>query len=72
MKYIPRNIFRNQLKTDIKANQIWGIIQVKEFDLKELWELSFYDYIDDTQINKDFALSLVNTITKMSNPNYSF
>lgn len=69
IKYIPRNIFRNQLKTDSKANQIWGIIQAKEFDLKELWELSFYDYIDDTLINKDFALSLVNTITKMNNPN---
>ena len=52
IKYIPRNIFRNQLKTDSKANQIWGIIQAKEFDLKELWELSFYDYLDDTLITK--------------------
>ena len=69
IKYIPRNIFRNQLKTDSKANQIWEIIQAKEFDLKELWELSFYDYIDDTLISKDFAISLVNTITKMNNPN---
>ncbi len=68
IKYVPRNIFRNQLKTDSKANQIWGIIQAKEFDLKELWELSFYDDIDDTLISKDFALSLVNTITKMRNP----
>lgn len=69
IKYIPRNIFRNQLKTDSKANQIWGVIQSKEFDLKELWELSFYDYIDDTLINKDFTISLVNTIRKMNNPN---
>lgn len=69
LKYIPRNILRNQLKTDSKANQIWAIIQTKEFDLKELWELSFYDYIDDTLINKDFALSLVNTVTEMSSPN---
>jgi hypothetical protein len=69
IKYIPRNIFRNHLKTESKANQIWEIIQGKEFDLKELWELSFYDNIDDTLINKDFVLSLVKTITKMSNPN---
>jgi hypothetical protein len=69
IKYIPRNIFRNQLKTDSKANKIWEGIQAKEFDLKELWELSFYDYVDDSLINKDLALSLVNTITKMSNPN---
>jgi hypothetical protein len=69
IKYIPRSIFRNQLKTDSKVNQIWEIIQAKEFDLKELWELSFYDYIDDSLINKDFAVSLVNTITKMNNPN---
>jgi len=69
INYIPRNIFRNQLETDIKANQIWGIIQAKDFALKELWELSFYDYIDNSLINKDFTSSLVNTITKMSNPN---
>lgn len=69
IKYIPRNIFRNQLKTDSNADKIWESIQVKEFDLKELWELSFYDYVDDSLINKDLALSLVNTITKMSNPN---
>lgn len=69
IKYVPTNIFRNQLKTVSKANQIWEIIQAKEFDLKELWELSFYDYIDNTLINKDFALSIVNTIKKMSNSN---
>ncbi len=69
IKYIPRIILRNHLKTISTVNQIWGIIQEKDFDLKELWELSFYDYIDDTLINRDFALSLVNTISKMSNHN---
>lgn len=68
LKYIPRKIFINQLKTDVKVNQIWEIIQVKEFELKELWELSFYDYLDDAQVNTDFASSLVNTISKMNNP----
>ena len=43
IKYIPRSIFRNHLKTENTANQIWNIIQSKEFELKELWELSFYD-----------------------------
>ena len=69
IKYIPRSIFRNHLKTENTANQIWNIIQSKEFELKELWELSFYDYIDDSLINKDYSKSLINTIAKMNNPN---
>lgn len=69
INYIPRTVFRNQLKTDIKANRIWKIIQAKEFDLKELWELSFYDYIDDSLISKEHSISIINTIKKMNSSN---
>jgi len=69
IKYIPRGAFRNLLKTENAVNQIWKIIQSKDFDLKELWELSFYDNIDDSMINESFTMSLINTISKMANPN---
>lgn len=69
IKYIPRNIFSNQLKTNRNSNQIWEIIQAREFHLKELWELSFYDYIDDSLIIADLSVSLIKTISKMNNPN---
>ena len=69
IKYIPRNILRNQLKTSYKANQIWEIIQVSEFESKELWELSFYVYLDESLIDENFVESLVSTINKMNNPN---
>ncbi|MCG8749350.1 hypothetical protein [Tenacibaculum finnmarkense] len=67
--YIPSSPFRNNLKTENSANQIWEIIQSREFESKELWELSFYDYINNSLINKDYTESLVNTISKMSNHN---
>ncbi|MBB1192369.1 ATP-binding protein [Flavobacterium sp. SOK18b] len=69
IKYVPRGIFRNQLKIETTANQIWEIIQQFEFELEELWELSFYDFIDDSLINADLSVSLVKTISKMNNPN---
>src|SRR5690606_19236077 len=43
--------------------------QQKDFNLRELWELSFYDYIDDSFINKSLSDSLIETISKMYNPN---
>ncbi|WP_438711176.1 hypothetical protein ACSTS3_21785 [Aquimarina muelleri] len=69
INYIPRTVFRNQLKTEIITNRIWVIIQSKEFHAKELWELSFYDYIDDSLISKEYSISLINTIKKMNSSN---
>lgn len=108
--YVPRVVFRNQLKNANASNDIWyvfhnkhfrknnlkGILnnlkkfwlilsennynvsksfrkykqpQQKDFNLRELWELSFYDYIDDSLINKNLSDSLIETISKMDNPN---
>lgn len=67
--YVPRVVFRNQLKVEKTANQIWELVQNSEFEHKELWELSFYDYIDDSLINDELSDSLVKTISKMNNPN---
>lgn len=69
IKYVPRVVFKNHLKTENTTDQIWKVIQKNEFDLKELWELSFYDYLDDSLLNKDYIDLLVNTISNMRNPN---
>lgn len=69
VNYVPRVTFRNQLKVENAVNQIWKLIKQSQFENKELWELSFYDYIDDTLINDELADSLIETITTMNKPN---
>lgn len=56
VNYVPRVTFRNQLKVENAVNQIWKLIQQSQFENKELWELSFYDYIDDTLINDELSI----------------
>lgn len=69
VNYVPRVTFRNQLKVENAVNQIWELIQQSQFENKELWELSFYDYIDDPLINDELSDSLIKTISKMNKPN---
>lgn len=69
VNYVPRVTFRNQLKVKNAVNQIWKLIQQSQFDNKDLWELSFYEYIDDTLINDELSNSLIKTISKMNKPN---
>lgn len=68
-KYIPRVVFRNHLKTTDQANRIWEILQQQEFLYKGLWELSFYDYIDDSLLTKKYVQALVNTVSSMKEAN---
>lgn len=67
--YIPRVVFRNHLKTTDQANRIWGILHQQEFPYKGLWELSFYDYIDDSLLTKKYVQALVNTVSNMKEAN---
>ena len=66
--YIPRITFVNHLKSKNSTKRIWSILQQKKFKSKELWELSFFEYLDNSLITKEYAESLVQTITKMKNP----
>jgi len=63
--YVPKSVFKNQLKTEENANRIWFIIKSKEFKLKSLWEFSFYDYLSDSLINADYVQALLNTVTNI-------
>lgn len=69
IKYVPRIFFINHLKITNTTNKVWAIIQQFEFEFKEFWELSFYDFIDDSLIDKDLVISLIESISKMKNSN---
>ena len=66
VRYVPRVIFRNHLKESKKVEIIWSIIEQNYFIHKPLWELSFYDSLDDSLLNSKYAQLLVNTIISMN------
>ncbi len=67
--YIPRIVFGNHLKIAEQANSIWKLLQQYEFLYKELWELSFYDNIDDSLLTKEYVDALINTVSSMKDAN---
>jgi hypothetical protein len=69
VNYIPRVVFRNNLKTIDKANRLWEILHQQEFPYKTLWELSFYDCLDDSLLTKKHVHALVKTVSKMKETN---
>lgn len=66
VNYIPRVVLRNHLKESQKAEIVWNIIQQKDFIHKALWELAFYDYLDDSLLTRKYVKSLVNTVSNMN------
>jgi hypothetical protein len=62
INYVPQYTFANHLTTKEKSEIIWSVIQSLEFTLKPIWELSFYDNLDMSLINKTYTEALVNTI----------
>ena len=69
VNYVPRIVFHNQLKTAEKANTIWSIIQSRPFGRKFLWELSFYDSLDESLINTEYVLAMIETVRNITEPN---
>lgn len=68
LKYIPRIAFYNHLKTKETTNAIWEIIHATEFTNKSLWEFSFFENLDETLINSDYAKALILTVSKIIEP----
>lgn len=66
VNYVPRVVFRNHLKENQNAETILNIIEQKNFIHKPLWELSFYDYLDDSLLSSKYVQSLVNTVSSMN------
>lgn len=69
VNYIPRVVFKNQLDTEVKAKRIWETLQKHVFKHKELWELSFYDYLNDSLLNRDYVQALIRTISNIKEAN---
>lgn len=59
-------VLRNHLNESQKAEIVWNIIQQKDFIHKALWELAFYDYLDDSLVSSKYVKSLVNTVSNMN------
>jgi len=66
VNYIPRVVLRNHLNESQKAEIVWNIIQQQDFIHKALWELAFYDYLDDSLLTSKYVKSLVNTVSNMN------
>lgn len=58
--YLPRLVFRNQLKDPKRASIIWGLIQQCLFDLKIQWILAFFEFADDSVVSIDELLKSMN------------
>ncbi len=69
INYVPRIFFRNILKTQENASRIWNVLKNHEFRHKSAWELSFYNSMDDSLLNKDYVQALINTVGNMSEAN---
>lgn len=69
VNYIPRVVFRNHLKSTESARQIWEIIQNQDFNHKGLWELSFYDYLEDSLLSYEYVKALVSTVSSLKDAN---
>ena len=67
--FVPRIAFGNNLNTAEQAKRIWEIIHQQDFLYKELWELSFYEHIDDPLINTEYLQALVHTVGDMKESN---
>lgn len=66
VNYVPRVVFRNHLRASQNTKIIWEVIEQKDFNHKSLWELSFYDYLDDSLLSAKYVQSLVNTVSSMN------
>jgi len=59
--YVPRVFFQNYLVSSEKVMNVWNFMQNNEFEYKQLWELSFYDNISDTLIDKKYITAIKDT-----------
>ena len=67
ISYTPRTVFRNQLITQEKADYIWNILQVNDFETKYSWELSFYDNLADSLISEKYIEQIKDIVKKLPN-----
>ncbi|SME73858.1 NB-ARC domain protein [Bacillus cereus] len=63
INYIPRAVFYNQLNTQERVNQIWGLMLDESFQHKIQWEFAFFENIHDSLINQEIQKAIMNSIS---------
>ncbi|MCQ6324954.1 hypothetical protein, partial [Bacillus cereus] len=63
INYIPRAVFYNQLNTQKRVNQIWGLMLDESFQHKIQWEFAFFENIHDSLINHEIQKAIMNSIS---------
>ena len=69
VNYSPVRFFKNNLATVERGKIIWEIVQKHTFPQKELWNLNFYYYIDDSLLSSDIVNSFLKLLQGMEEEN---
>lgn len=62
ISYVPWAVFRNQLIDAEKASKLWEVIASHNYKSKYQWQMSFFNYLSTSLINKEVIKDLLSTI----------
>jgi DNA polymerase III delta prime subunit len=68
INYVPRLSFKNQLDQKEKIERIWDLIDDHIFESQFEWKLSFFDFLDESQIDFIGVESILQTINSVKKP----
>jgi hypothetical protein len=60
--FVPLSSFRNFLKNESAAKSIWTLVSTSRFKDRFLWQMRFFEYLDDSLINPEYTGAIVNAI----------
>lgn len=71
--YIPHEVFKEQLISEEKIDYLWVTIQdVQYYNCKEKWEMSFYHYLPQGFVCREYVPFIIKTISSWNNTNYIY
>lgn len=62
ISYVPWAVFRNQLIDVEKASKLWEVIASHTYKSKYQWQMSFFNYLSTSLIDKEVIKDLISTI----------
>ena len=74
LEYIPNQVFKEQLTSKKNVSYLWAIIQNKQqhYCYKEKWEMSFYHYLPQGFVCREYIPFIINTISSWNHTNYIY
>lgn len=71
--YIPHRVFKEQLVSEENVNYLWETIQESQYyNHKEKWEISFYHYLPQGFVCKEYVPFIIKTISSRNYTNYIY